>query len=138
MSCCAFSTGLHTRARVLALQCNLYSRCIHSTQGSGCTVDVLPLYCRCTAVVPQALRALDKVFGSTVNAKGYKVIQGAGVIQGDGINVATIGAILAAVVGEGFSAENVAFGMGGGLLQRVNRCVLTFGWLHVDYSNVMC
>jgi nicotinamide phosphoribosyltransferase len=81
---------------------------------------------------------LDKVFGSTVNAKGYKVIQGAGVIQGDGINVATIGAILAAVVGEGFSAENVAFGMGGGLLQRVNRCVLTFGWLHVDYSNVMC
>jgi nicotinamide phosphoribosyltransferase len=69
----------------------------------------------------QALRALDKVFGSSTNAKGFKVIKGAGVIQGDGINVATIGKILQAVVGEGFSAENVAFGMGGGLLQRVNR-----------------
>jgi nicotinic acid phosphoribosyltransferase len=65
------------------------------------------------------------VFGSTTNAKGFKVIRGAGVIQGDGINVATIGSILAAVVGEGFSAENVAFGMGGGLLQRVNRCAGT-------------
>lgn len=70
----------------------------------------------------QALRALDKVFGSTTNAKGFKVINGAGVIQGDGINVTTIRHILQAVVGEGFSAENVAFGMGGGLLQRVNRC----------------
>lgn len=69
----------------------------------------------------QALRALDKVFGSTTNAKGFKVIKGAGVIQGDGINMTTIRHILQAVVGEGFSAENVAFGMGGGLLQRVNR-----------------
>lgn len=71
---------------------------------------------------PQALRALDKVFDSTTNSKGFRVIKGAGVIQGDGINVVTIANILTAVVGEGFSAENVAFGMGGGLLQRVNRC----------------
>lgn len=61
------------------------------------------------------------MFGSSTNSKGFKVIKGAGVIQGDGINVITIGKILQAVVGEGFSAENVAFGMGGGLLQRVNR-----------------
>lgn len=63
------------------------------------------------------------MFGSDTNSKGYKVIRGAGVIQGDGINVAMIGKILDAVVAAGFSAENVAFGMGGGLLQRVNRCV---------------
>jgi nicotinic acid phosphoribosyltransferase len=43
-------------------------------------------------------------------------------VQGDGINVVTIGKILDAAVAAGFSAENVAFGMGGGLLQRVNRC----------------
>jgi nicotinic acid phosphoribosyltransferase len=43
-------------------------------------------------------------------------------LQGDGINVVTIGKILDAAVAAGFSAENVAFGMGGGLLQRVNRC----------------
>lgn len=71
--------------------------------------------------ITQALRALDKVFGTTINSKGYKVIKGAGVIQGDGINVVTISNILQAVVGEGYSAENVCFGMGGGLLQRVNR-----------------
>lgn len=29
----------------------------------------------------QGLRALDRVFGSDVNSKGFKVIRGAGVIQ---------------------------------------------------------
>lgn len=72
-------------------------------------------------VLSQGLQALDKVFGSDVNTKGYKVIRGAGVIQGDGINIVAIGKIQSAVMAAGFSAENVAFGMGGGLLQRVNR-----------------
>lgn len=39
---------------------------------------------------PQALRAAEKVFGATVNSKGYKVVTGAGVIQGDGINLDTL------------------------------------------------
>lgn len=69
----------------------------------------------------QALKALDRVFASDMNSKGFKLIRGAGVIQGDGINIVTIGKILDAVVAAGFSAQNVAFGMGGGLLQRVNR-----------------
>lgn len=69
----------------------------------------------------QALRALDAVFGSSTNASGFRVLSGAGVIQGDGINLATLGRILNATLAEGFSAQNVAFGMGGGLLQRVNR-----------------
>lgn len=81
-----------------------------------------PSLCLHCSIPHQALRALDKVFGSDTNAKGYKVLRGAGVIQGDGINITTLAKILDAVLGEGFSAENVAFGMGGGLLQRVNRC----------------
>lgn len=72
-------------------------------------------------VAMQALHALDRVFGSDKNSKGYKVLRGAGVIQGDGINIVTLEKILDAVLAQGFSAENVAFGMGGGLLQRVNR-----------------
>lgn len=32
-------------------------------------------------------QALEKVMGVTVNKLGYKVIKGAGVIQGDGINI---------------------------------------------------
>lgn len=64
---------------------------------------------------------LAKVFGYTVNNKGYKVLRHVGVIQGDGINPAQIPQILARVMEEGFSAENIAFGMGGGLLQKNNR-----------------
>ena len=74
-----------------------------------------------------ALRAGDKVFGSTTNQKGYKVLKGCGVIQGDGVNYQTIQHILDAAMQLGFSAQNIAFGMGGGLLQKVNRvCVLVF------------
>ncbi|KAI0244258.1 hypothetical protein L0F63_006052 [Massospora cicadina] len=76
--------------------------------------------------VLMALRAAEKVFGAGVNQKGYKVINGCGVIQGDGVGPATLGAILDAVLAAGFSAQNVAFGMGGGLLQNVNRDTMSF------------
>ncbi|ORZ35847.1 nicotinate phosphoribosyltransferase family-domain-containing protein [Catenaria anguillulae PL171] len=76
--------------------------------------------------VVQALRAADKVFGSQVNAKGFKVPNGCGVIQGDGINDETLVAILKAVEKEGYSSQAVAFGMGGGLLQKVNRDTMSF------------
>lgn len=72
-----------------------------------------------------ALRAGEKAFGATVNAKGYKVTNHVGVIQGDGIDIHTITKILEAVLDAGFSAQNVAFGMGGGLLQKVNRDTLS-------------
>ncbi len=64
---------------------------------------------------------LAKVFGYTINKKGYKVLNNVGVIQGDGITPDQIPMILARVMEEGFSAENIAFGMGGGLLQKNNR-----------------
>jgi nicotinamide phosphoribosyltransferase len=43
------------------------------------------------------------------------------VIQGDGITATSLPPVIAAVLAAGFSIENVAFGMGGGLLQQVNR-----------------
>ena len=67
--------------------------------------------------VLMALRAARKVFGSTTNAKGYQVIHGCSVIQGDGVTYHTIRQILEAALAEGYSAQNIAFGMGGGLLQ---------------------
>lgn len=84
-----------------------------------------------------ALRALDQVFGSTVNKKGFKVIRGAGCIQGDGINKETIKRILEAALASGFSAQNVAFGMGGGLLQKVNRDTMGFATKlsHIRYAD---
>jgi nicotinamide phosphoribosyltransferase len=66
------------------------------------------------------------VFGHTVNGKGFRVINGCGIIQGDGINLATLQAISAAVISEGYSPENVAYGMGAGLLQKVDRDTMSF------------
>ena len=48
------------------------------------------------------------------------------VIQGDGISPADIGLILGRLEAFGFSAENIAFGMGAGLLLRVNRDTYSF------------
>jgi nicotinamide phosphoribosyltransferase len=47
------------------------------------------------------------VFGSDLNSKGFKVIRGCGVIQGDGISYDEIKRILNAVKDAGFSAQNV-------------------------------
>ncbi|KNE67674.1 hypothetical protein AMAG_12410 [Allomyces macrogynus ATCC 38327] len=76
--------------------------------------------------VLQALHAAESTLGTTINSKGFKVPNGVGVIQGDGINDETLNTILAAVEHAGFSAECVAFGMGGGLLQKVHRDTMSF------------
>jgi nicotinamide phosphoribosyltransferase len=39
------------------------------------------------------------------------------VIQGDGVSISSMKKIIAAVKNAGYSVENVAYGMGGGLLQ---------------------
>lgn len=57
-----------------------------------------------------------------LNKKGYKVLPSyLRVIQGDGIDRTSMTAILQMLVDEGWSATNIAFGSGGGLLQKVNR-----------------
>ena len=48
------------------------------------------------------------------------------VIQGDGVNEDSIVDILKAMEARGLSADNVAFGMGGALLQKVNRDTMQF------------
>jgi nicotinic acid phosphoribosyltransferase len=77
-------------------------------------------------VVLEALHAADRTFGSYKNSKGFKVLKGVAVIQGDGLSAGKIAEIATAVRKEGFSAQNVAYGMGGGLLQKVNRDTMSF------------
>jgi len=61
-------------------------------------------------------------FGFTVNAKGYKVLPyQVRVIQGDGVNYNEIKNIYKALKENGISAENLVLGMGGALLQKVDR-----------------
>lgn len=77
-------------------------------------------------VVLKCVQLIDKKFSSVVNGKGYKVLNNVRVIQGDGINEQSIREILHALLSNGYSADNVAFGMGGALLQMVNRDTLSF------------
>lgn len=76
--------------------------------------------------IVKALQEGEKTFGATVNKKGYKVLNGVSAIQGDGINFTTVKNILEATLALGYSAQNVAFGMGGGLLQKVDRDTMSF------------
>ncbi|WP_250628346.1 nicotinate phosphoribosyltransferase [Pinirhizobacter soli] len=88
---------------------------------SGATIVVRPDSGDPVAVVHQCLELLDEAFGHTVNGKGYKVLNHVRVIQGDGINPTSIRAILDRVTSAGYATDNVAFGMGGALLQQLNR-----------------
>jgi nicotinamide phosphoribosyltransferase len=88
---------------------------------SGATVIIRPDSGNPVEVVANALQRLDHHFGSAINGKGYKVLNHVRVIQGDGINAERIDQILQTVESLGFSATNVAFGMGGSLLQELNR-----------------
>jgi nicotinamide phosphoribosyltransferase len=90
--------------------------------GCGGTLVVRPDSGDPVAIVVEILRRLADAFGATTNAKGYAVLNpSVRVIQGDGMDLEQIGAVLEAIKAAKFSAENVAFGMGGGLLQKVDR-----------------
>lgn len=75
-----------------------------------------------------ALETAGKHFGFTYNDKGYKVLsKHVRIIQGDDINnEVDIGRVLSWMEGKRWSAENIAFGMGGGLLQKLNRDTYKF------------
>lgn len=77
-------------------------------------------------VIPRILAMQEKAFGYTVNSKGYKVINCVGVIQGDGVCKETIESILKLVTDLGYSAQNIVFGSGGALLQKINRDTYKF------------
>src|SRR6056297_98334 len=74
----------------------------------------------------ELVRRLDAKFGSTINNKGYRVLNNVRVIQGDGINLDTIRDIMDALIDEGYSISNIAFGMGGALLQASDRDTMGF------------
>lgn len=89
---------------------------------SGATLVVRPDSGNPITVPVEIVQALADKFGYTVNSKGYKVLPDCvRVLQGDGIDVETLPRILDGLMGAGFAADNISFGMGGGLLQHVNR-----------------
>ena len=88
---------------------------------SGATVVIRPDSGDPDVVCRQLVQKLDAKFGSTVNSKGFKVLNNVRLIQGDGVNEHTIRCILGSFQVYGYSADNIAFGMGGALLQILDR-----------------
>ncbi|MEN9604972.1 MAG: hypothetical protein RJB39_657 [Candidatus Parcubacteria bacterium] len=81
------------------------------------------------AVLCRVLEILAERFGYTVNSKGYKVLNPkVRLIQGDGIDHQSMGDILEALKQNKWSADNLAFGSGGGLLQKLNRDTQKFAF----------
>ncbi|MEQ1561248.1 MAG: nicotinate phosphoribosyltransferase [Nitrospira sp.] len=80
-------------------------------------------------VLPRILSILGEKFGYTVNSKGFKVLNPkVRLIQGDGIDYVSVGNILEALKDAGWSADNLAFGSGGGLLQKLDRDTQKFAF----------
>jgi len=94
---------------------------------SGATLVVRPDSGNPAEIVPAILQSLARNFGATRNRKGYLVLAPCvRVIQGDGMELETIRSTGEAILSAGFSIENCAYGMGGGLLQKVNRDTMKF------------
>lgn len=80
-----------------------------------------------TIVPVECIELLMEKFGYTYNDLGYKVLPPhIGVLQGDGINIESIRTILQNMKDAKLSAENIVFGMGGALLQKVDRDTLKY------------
>ena len=80
-------------------------------------------------VVLKVLEILGSKFGYETNTKDYRVLNPkVRVIQGDGVNYWTIQETLAAMNRAGWSADNITFGMGGALLQQLNRDTQQFAF----------
>ena len=81
------------------------------------------------SVTLDVLEELEKVFGSTKNSKGYKCLNPkVGCLFGDGLNYDSIRGILFTMRNNGWASDNIVFGMGGGLLQKVDRDVQRFAF----------
>lgn len=82
--------------------------------------------------VPQILQILEILgnrFGTATNEKGYRVLNPkVRIIQGDGNNLPMIRRILDTMKWQGWSADNIVFGMGGALLQQMDRDTQKFAF----------
>lgn len=75
-------------------------------------------------------------FGYTTNEKGYRVLPPqVRLIQGDGVNYRAIRELYAALDNAKISAENLALGMGGALLQKMDRDTQKFA-LKCSYAEI--
>jgi nicotinamide phosphoribosyltransferase len=92
----------------------------------GCKIVFRPDSGDATRNVLRILHRAADAFGTTETATGHKLITGAAVLQGDGVDDAAITDILVTTSRAGFASGNIVFGSGGALLQKVNRDTYRF------------
>jgi nicotinamide phosphoribosyltransferase len=79
------------------------------------------------SVLEELFKIVAEVFGYEVNKKGWKTtVPCVRFIQGDGVNYYTIQNITGQLTRKGWSQDIWSYGMGGALLQQVNRDTLKF------------
>jgi nicotinamide phosphoribosyltransferase len=80
-------------------------------------------------VLLRLLPMLAERFGSTRNHAGYNTLDPKiRLLWGDGIGLESVERILGDILAAGWSAANLIFGMGGALLQKVNRDTQNFAF----------
>ena len=89
---------------------------------SGATLIIRPDSGHPVEIVEKCLEVAGETFGFTMNSKGYKMLPNhIRLIQGDGVSLETLNEILVSMDLNNWSLDNIAFGMGAELLQKVNR-----------------
>lgn len=95
---------------------------------SGATVVIRPDSGDPVEVVGKVAELLGEKFGTQTNSKGYKGLKNVRIIQGDGVNPVSIHNICQSLKDKGFSTSNIAFGIGGALLQKIDRDTMKFAY----------
>ena len=95
---------------------------LDEVKDSGATLVIRPDSGDPPSMVLRVMQTLERKLGMINNMRGYKILPPYfKVIQGDGINIDSLRDILVTLTNNHYSTSNIAFGMGGGLLQQVNR-----------------
>jgi len=95
---------------------------------SGATIIIRPDSGDPATVVHRTVESLADHFGYYINNKGFKVLKHVKVIQGDGVNEFSIKQIMDKLIQSDYSIDNIAFGMGGALLQKCDRDTNKFAY----------
>lgn len=106
--------------------CHMWGSMKDQLEASKGTLVIRPDSGKPEEVLSKMLDILDTYFGHVVNEKGFKVLNTVRLIWGDGINFMSVWNILHVLYEAGWSADIIAFGMGGALLQAAGRDDL--GW----------
>ena len=94
---------------------------------SGATLVIRPDSGNPVTIVRDVIKELMNSFNFYTNSKGYDVLPPyIRIIQGDGVEYDSIKDILTEITNCRISTDNVSFGMGGALLQNLNRDFLKF------------